>query len=84
MSKPSSILDESKFTRLWINETYRVFGDRLINNEDSTWFVDLMMELLHSSFRITQTREELFGDTKVMFGDILKLDATARLYEEIV
>lgn len=84
MSKPSSILDENKFTRLWINETYRVFGDRLINTEDTTWFVDLMMELLNSSFRLTQTRDELFGETKVMFGDILKLDANTRLYEEIV
>ena len=47
MTKSSSIIDEVKFTRLWINETFRVFGDRLINEEDTNWFIDLMMELLN-------------------------------------
>lgn len=83
MTKSSSIVDEVKFTRLWINETFRVFGDRLINEQDTNWFIDLMMELLNGQFRISADRKEYFEDNKVMFGDILKLDAGTRLYEEI-
>ncbi len=41
------------------------------------------MELLNRNFRMSFEYEELFVTEKVMFGDLLKLDAPVRLYEEI-
>ena len=48
----------------------RVFHDRLINTQDATWFIDLMMELLNNNFKSGTERNDLFGETKIMFGDI--------------
>jgi dynein heavy chain len=55
----------------------------LINDEDKSWFTALIMELLNRNFRMNFEFEELFVNEKVMFGDLLKLDAPVRLYEEI-
>jgi dynein heavy chain len=37
--------------RLWVNESSRVFGDRLINDEDVNWFKDVVMELISKNFK---------------------------------
>jgi len=34
MTKPVSIQTDQVFMNLWVNECFRVFHDRLINNED--------------------------------------------------
>jgi dynein heavy chain len=69
--------------KLWINECLRVFSDRLINDDDKQWFVNLVVELLQRSFRMNFDPEEIFVRERVMFGDLLKLDAPVKLYEEI-
>lgn len=69
--------------RLWINESLRVFYDRLINNEDRKWFTHLIQELMLRNFRMQIDPEEVFHKDKIMFGDLLKLDAPVKLYEEI-
>lgn len=83
MTRPISIQKSEDMQKLWTNEVSRVFYDRLINNEDREWFVELVMECLGRSFRSNLTKDDLFGEKKVMFGDLLKLDAAAILYEEI-
>jgi dynein heavy chain len=69
--------------RLWANEVSRVFGDRLINSEDSKWFTDITMDMLGRSFRSALEFDDLFGEKKVIWSDILKIDAAMRLYEEV-
>jgi dynein heavy chain, axonemal len=69
--------------RLWVNESLRVFYDRLINNEDKKWFTSLIIELMVRNFRIQMDHDEIFVREKIMFGNILKLDAPVKYYEEI-
>lgn len=69
--------------RLWINESQRVFYDRLINNEDKKWFTTLVIDLISKNFRMNMDHAIVFGSDKIMFGDLLKLDAPIRLFEEI-
>jgi dynein heavy chain len=69
--------------KLWVNESQRVFYDRLINNEDKLWFTKLIIELLNRCFRINIEHDTIFVKEKIMFGDLLKLDAPIKLYEEI-
>ena len=69
--------------RIWVNEVSRVFCDRLINKSDEKWFTDITMDMLSRSFRSGLEFDDLFGERKVMWSDILKIDAPIRLYEEI-
>lgn len=82
MTKPVSIANEDVFMRLWVNECFRVFYDRLINDEDRSWFRDLIVELINKNFKASPDKDELFA--KLKFGDLLKLDAPVQLYEYIV
>jgi len=59
----------------------RVFADRLINEDDNKWFQDTILELLNRSFRSGLEYDDIFGEKKVIFSDILKIDAPVRLYE---
>lgn len=83
MVKPVSIQNPETLARLWINESLRVFHDRLINNQDKQWFTNLIMELMQRNFRINIEHDEVFVKDKIMFGNLLKLDAPVKLYEEI-
>lgn len=40
MAKPHIILNVDTLVKLWIHEISRVFSDRLINEEDRSWFMD--------------------------------------------
>jgi dynein heavy chain len=83
MTKPISVQNPETMARLWVNESQRVFYDRLINNEDKKWFTNLIIELLNRCFRMNMEHDVIFVKEKIMFGDLLKLDAPVRLYEEI-
>lgn len=83
MTKPISVQNPETMARLWINESQRVFFDRLINNEDKKWFSQLVIELISRNFRMSMEHDTVFVNEKIMFGDLLKLDAPIKLYEEI-
>lgn len=73
MTRPVSIQNEDVFMRLFVNESFRVFYDRLINTEDQNWMKELIGELLSKNFKMSPDKDELFE--KLRFGDLLKLDA---------
>ena len=47
------------------------------------WFTDIVLDMLSRSFRSPLEFDDLFGEKKVIFSDILKIDAVVRLYEEV-
>ncbi|KAK5855256.1 hypothetical protein PBY51_005374 [Eleginops maclovinus] len=85
--------DGDKLIRLWIHEVYRVFYDRLIDNEDKETFFGIVKERTSNFFK--QSVEKLLGhlnpDDKVVdesirslfFGDYAKPDADVKAYDEI-
>lgn len=81
MTKPVSIQSDDTFMRLFVNEAFRVFYDRLINDDDRKWFKDLVVELLGRNFKMTPDRDELFASLR--FGDLLKLSSPVPYYEYI-
>ena len=83
MVKPQSCIQGEDIVRLWIHENSRVFQDRLINNEDKTWFGNLVVEILIKMFKLNWKFDKVFGKDKLLFGDLLKLDAPVKLYEEM-
>ena len=83
MSHQKSVQNADSMQRLWVNEVSRGIGDRLINKQDEKWFTDLVMDNLGKAFRSPLEFDDLFGERKVMWSDILKIEASIRLYEEI-
>jgi dynein heavy chain len=83
MTRPVSIQSPETFSKLWAHEISRVFCDRLINQEDTDWFIEQVMDNLSKNFKSSLELDDLFGERKIMFADVLKLDAPIRLYEEI-
>jgi len=75
MVKPLSVPNEDTFWKLWVNESFRVFYDRLINEDDREWFKDLILELLARNFKTSPDKVDLFVTNKIMFGDLLKLES---------
>ena len=72
MSNSKSVQNPDSMQRLWTNEVSRVFGDRLINTDDSKWFTDIVMDLLGRSFRSSLEFDDLFGEF-VWFGEVVEV-----------
>ena len=81
MVKPVSIGTDDLFMKLWVNEAFRVFYDRLINDADRAWFKQLILDLLSKNFKMSPDADEIFVHNKIMFGDLLKLDSPIQHYE---
>jgi dynein heavy chain len=43
--------DKNKLCRLWCHEVYRVFGDRLVFEEDHAWLFQLLKDTTSSHFK---------------------------------
>ena len=85
MITPANCPDARTMTRLWCHECMRVFHDRLIDEEDQTYFKELLIEVVQSAFSQSWDYEETFVSNTILFGDYLKMGAGAedRVYEEV-
>ncbi|NXN95540.1 DYH3 protein, partial [Rhinopomastus cyanomelas] len=84
---------EDKLIRLWIHEVYRVFYDRLIDEEDRKVFFQMVQETTSNSFK--QSLDKLLGHLSptgkisddhirsLFFGDYLWPDSNVKVYDEI-
>ena len=83
--------------RLWAHETVRVFGDRLINDEDNIWMLNCLKEVVKKVYGVNFDNVFIHLDTDkngkienldeirgLLFGDILSPFGTQiRPYEEL-
>lgn len=46
--------------RLWVHEILRVYGDRLVDESDTSWLVELIRKVLQN--RMDENMNELFAD----------------------
>jgi dynein heavy chain len=86
MSTPISIKEKETFIKLWTHESCRVFGDRLIAEEDVKMLHFQIADIVKSKFKMEKmTYDSLFKQTTICFGEIHKGDVRdGRPYEEIV
>uniref|UniRef100_A0A8C4VID0 Dynein axonemal heavy chain 3 n=1 Tax=Falco tinnunculus TaxID=100819 RepID=A0A8C4VID0_FALTI len=95
---PHTHLQVNKLIRLWIHEVYRVFYDRLVDEEDRKVFFQMVQETTSNSFK--QSFNKVFSDNvlshlsptgrisddnirSLFFGDYLKPDSNVKVYDEI-
>ncbi|XP_068109284.1 dynein axonemal heavy chain 1 [Hyperolius riggenbachi] len=80
MADPSKIEDKFRLLKLWYHESCRVFQDRLVNDEDRSWFDELMkgrMQEFEASF------EEVIPLQPVLYGDFMTSGSDSKTYQLI-
>jgi len=70
-------------TRLWMHECFRVFSDRLVDDEDREWFRKLAEQKLNDIFQATWKGIFDGKDNLCMFADFLRSGYDPGPYEEV-
>ncbi|KAM8930485.1 dynein axonemal heavy chain 1 isoform 1-T1 [Pelodytes ibericus] len=80
MAEAAKMEDKFQLLKLWYHESCRVFQDRLVNQEDRSWFDEVMkgrMQEFGASF------EEVVPQQPVLFGDFMTPGSDAKTYQLI-
>ena len=65
--------------RLWIHENMRVFGDRMISQEDRDTLKELLNTEMTNTFKLTS--DQVYITERLLFGDYLNgIDTEVRPY----
>ncbi|KAK2908777.1 hypothetical protein Q8A67_004614 [Cirrhinus molitorella] len=82
--EPTTVRDQTQIFRLFCHECQRVFHDRLINNEDKTYFHSMISEMASKYFSIN-IEPIYFVNQPIIFGDFIKVgvDKADRVYEDL-
>eukprot|EP00163_Fabomonas_tropica_P009440 TRINITY_DN1923_c0_g2_i1.p1 TRINITY_DN1923_c0_g2~~TRINITY_DN1923_c0_g2_i1.p1 ORF type:complete len:2559 (-),score=897.69 TRINITY_DN1923_c0_g2_i1:297-7319(-) len=87
MFHPSTSVDTKKnvtkqnLITLWAHETTRVFCDRLVDDDDRNWFLNLLNEHLKMHFALTDKEMPVVRD--LIYGDFMIANAFPKLYDII-
>ena len=79
MVKASNIPDADALIRLWSHESSRVFRDRLIDEDDRTWFNQAVLDQLHNTLNAPHWELDHFVDT--LYGNFTT--RTQKEYKEL-
>jgi dynein heavy chain, axonemal len=96
-ANPRTCLEPADFIRLWIHENVRVYRDRLVNDDDRSWFDNQMHALIPKYFvGPTFAKADKNGNgaldweevvtvplTHLVYGDFMDPQADPKLYTEI-
>nr|XP_015200901.1 PREDICTED: dynein heavy chain 6, axonemal [Lepisosteus oculatus] len=82
--EPGTVRDQNQIFRLFCHECQRVFHDRLINNEDKSYF-NIILTRVHSKYFGFQIDPSYFVTKPIIFGDFMKAgtDKADRIYEDL-
>jgi dynein heavy chain len=79
---PNKIKEPAQLARLWVHENWRVFGDRLINDQDRDWLDSVLGENMQKHYGLSW--DETIPKECLMFGDYMAgMDAEQKNYDEI-
>ncbi|KAL3852322.1 hypothetical protein ACJMK2_015979 [Sinanodonta woodiana] len=91
---PEGIEGSQKIVRLWVHEVYRVFYDRLVDDNDRETFFQMVKAALETHFKekmnnlfmhLAKEEQNVTDDNlrSLMFGDCLSKGKDEKLYDEI-
>ena len=81
MAKPEKLETKIHLFRLWFHENCRVFQDRLVNDEDRKWFINVMKEKMTTSFNVLY--EDVVNTVPLVYGDFMIPNTDNKIYAEI-
>ena len=82
-TRPVNVATPEVFCRLWIHECSRVFQDRLIDENDRTYFQEQVLELLQPKFHFNWKNDIFAKSNPITFSTLLKIDSDENEYEEV-
>ena len=80
MGDTKKLTTPSSVTTLWIHECNRVFADRLVNDEDREWFLNLLKTQIDEVFGM---KYDDLVTGRLMFGDYIVPGADPKSYERV-
>nr|XP_034175500.1 dynein heavy chain 12, axonemal isoform X3 [Osmia lignaria] len=96
MIKEESVESKTDFTRLWVHEILRVFGDRLVDQDDRQWLFLKIKEVVSGNLKesfdsafdyLPKFKDQLTEESlrSLIFGNFMDVDTipTDRRYEEV-
>ena len=83
MGQSSVIKDKESFVKLWAHELLRVFHDRLIDDTDRNWFIDLIAKDMKAVYNLDYKKVKGANDV-LLYGDFSDPKATKKVYQDIV
>ncbi|XP_074037842.1 dynein axonemal heavy chain 1 isoform X2 [Leptinotarsa decemlineata] len=81
MFEPENLVGVQEMIRLWYHECCRVFQDRLVNDDDRSWFDSLLKQKIVQFYDIDP--KEALGEETILFGDFLDVSVGSGLYVQI-
>ncbi len=81
MANAAKIEDLTGLLKLWFHENCRVFQDRLVNNEDRSWFDDMLKEKLKTVFDTEPST--VVPKDGLLYGDFMIANIDNKVYAEI-
>ena len=81
---PSEVRDPLTMFRLFAHESQRVFHDRLIDDTDKNFFLDMLSDVSTRFLKVNTSKEDLLSNP-IIFGDFMKpgLEKDERSYEDL-
>ncbi|XP_022353638.1 dynein heavy chain 1, axonemal [Enhydra lutris kenyoni] len=80
MADPAKVEDKVRLLRLWYHESCRVFRDRLVSDEDRSWF-DKLLESRMEQWGVTFA--EVCPFQPILYGDFMSPGSDVKSYELI-
>ncbi|XP_035886761.1 dynein heavy chain 1, axonemal isoform X2 [Phyllostomus discolor] len=80
MADPAKVEDKVQLLRLWYHENCRVFRDRLVNEEDRSWF-DKLLESHMEKWEVAFS--EVCPFQPILYGDFMSPGSDVKSYELI-
>lgn len=75
-----SVKEKDPFLRLWSHECMRVFHDRLVDDHDRQWFMNLLQETVKASFNMDIS---LSAQNPILFGNFSDPKSVQKPYIEM-
>lgn len=72
LSVPETMLSLADMKRLWVHEVLRVFGDRLVEQDDIDWLIGQIGTCLKESMDV---------DMDVLFSDLMEGENPVRIFK---
>ena len=78
-----SLPDRNVLIKMWLHENVRVFGDRMIDDQDREMFRQFLHEELVEKLDIEGGYAQMVPEERLIFGDFMNPNADKRPYQQI-